>query len=239
VLNGTLVDKSRRIFFRLAPNLRANPGPGLNPAPGPRSPRTPPVYHPKPVPPPTPPAAAARLRNVTFRTNITFCHNLGITGGGACSGKLSWPRCGAVRDGAVQPGCGARRGGLGVRRSRALHRLAHLGDPAGWTGSSTCWLRRDQRGPGHRHRVTPLWLVAAHPEILPVTADGRRLAPGARRPPPPSATRPSSSTSPGSAPVSCLPVIEQNDMWWRSTAPAHPARRTSCACSVLVLTARD
>ena len=27
----------------------------------------------------------------------------------------------------------------------------------------------------------PPWLVAAHPEILPVTADGRRLAPGARQ----------------------------------------------------------
>ena len=27
----------------------------------------------------------------------------------------------------------------------------------------------------------PAWLVAAHPEILPVTADGRRLAPGARQ----------------------------------------------------------
>ena len=27
----------------------------------------------------------------------------------------------------------------------------------------------------------PPWLIAAHPEILPVTADGRRLAPGARQ----------------------------------------------------------
>ena len=78
--------------------------------------------------------------------------------------------------GGRQPG--DRRGFLLVEAAasagRADRRLARPGPrPAGRGG--------DRGRPGHRHRVAAALARRRAPEILPVTVDGRRLAPGARQ----------------------------------------------------------